>query len=147
MNFARDLGASPADLKKDEEAFSRWFGADAVTDRYQRLHARHEQYAAFLLGRLAAVAGNAVRGICQLDDQMAAWNVLQLESVVKPILVYQGDVRLNLAAFRCLAGVLSALAPEIQELALPDEGNALFPGKPFPRLDLPPRLLRDAHRT
>ena len=51
---------------------------------------------------------------------MAAWNVLQLESVVKPILVYQGDVRLNLAAFRCLAGVLSALAHEIQELAVDD---------------------------
>jgi poly-gamma-glutamate synthase PgsB/CapB len=120
LNFARDLGAPPKELKKDAAAFSRWFGADAVTDRYQRLHARHEQYAAFLLGRLAAVAANAVRGICRPNEQMAFWNLLQLESVVKPILVHEGDVRLKLAAFRCLASVLSAMAAEIQELAVDD---------------------------
>jgi len=120
VNFARDLGATPAELKKDVAAFARWFGADAVIDRYERRHARHEQYAAFLLGRLAALAGNAARELSDTTAQMTFWNLLQLETVVKPILVHDGDARLNLAAFRCLAGVLTAMSPEIQERAVDD---------------------------
>ena len=120
LNFARELGASPKDLKKDAAAFSRWFGPDAVTDRYQRHHARHEQYAAFLLDRLAAIAANAARGVSPASAKFTFWSRLQLESVIKPILVHDGDVRLNLAAFRCLACVLSALSPEIQEAAVDD---------------------------
>jgi hypothetical protein len=120
LNFARDLGATPSDLEKDAAAFARWFGADAVTDRYHRRHSRHEQYMAFLLDRLAAVAANAAQDFRDADDQTAFWNLLNLESVAKPLLVYDGDVRLKLAAFRCLADVLSALSPEIQEQAVDD---------------------------
>ena len=120
LNFARDLGATPAELKKDAAAFSRWFGADAITDRYHRRHSRYEQYAAFLLDRLAAIAADVARGIPQATEQMVFWKQLQLERVVKPLLVHDGDTRLKLAAFRCLAGAVSALAPEIQETAVND---------------------------
>jgi gamma-polyglutamate synthase len=119
LNFVRDLGATAAELEKDAAAFSRWFGADAITDRYHRRHARHEQYMAFLLERLAAVAAKLARGI-HTNEQADFWKRLQLEKVVKPLLVHDGDVRLKLAAFRCLAGVLSGLAREIQELAVDD---------------------------
>lgn len=120
LDFAREMGATAADLKKDAAAFSRWFGADAVTDRYHRRHARHEQYAAFLLDRLGAIASQAVRAINLPKAQVAFWNLLQLEGLVKPILVHDGDSRLKLAAFRCLASVLSALSPEVQEEAVND---------------------------
>lgn len=120
LNFARDLGATPAQLERDADAFSRWFGADAVMDRYHRRRARREQYMAFLLDRLAAVAATMARGVGDTREQQAFWKRLALESVVKPLLDRDGDVRLELAAFRCLAGVLAVLDPEIQELAVDD---------------------------
>jgi poly-gamma-glutamate synthase PgsB/CapB len=120
LNFARDLGATPSELEKDAAAFARWFGADAITDRYHRRHGSHEQYAAFLLGRLAAAAAHAVADFTHPGDQRKYWDQLGLEKVVKPILVHDGDVRLNLAAFRCLADVLSALSPAIQERVVDD---------------------------
>src|SRR6185295_16869928 len=95
-------------------------GPDAMTDRYHRRHARHEQYMAFLLDRLSAAAANAARAIHDADGQMSFWKRLKLEGVTKPLLVHDGDVRLKLASFRCLAGVLSALSPEIQELVVDD---------------------------
>jgi gamma-polyglutamate synthase len=120
LNFARDLGATPSELKKDEKAFARWFGADALQDRYTRRHAAHEQYVAFLLGRLGALAGCAGRDFRTRTEQLAFWNRLQLEPLVKPLLAHDGDARLNLAAFKCLTTVLSALDPEIQEGAVDD---------------------------
>jgi len=120
LNFARDLGATPPELKKDEAAFSRWFGVDAVTDRFHRRQARHEQYVTFLLDRLAAIGSHAARSISHPDGRRAFWERLQLERTIKPLLVHDGDPRLNLAAFRCLAGVLSALALENQEVAVDD---------------------------
>ncbi len=120
LKFARDLGATPSELAKDEAAFARWFGVEAVIDRYHRRHARHEQYAAFLLGRLAAIARQKMSGIGHPEDQIALWQELQLETVIKPVLVHDGDARLNLAAFRCLADILSGLAPEIQERVVND---------------------------
>ena len=118
LNFARDLGATPAELKADEAAFARWFGPDALRDRYVRRHARHEQQLAFLLGRLGAVAATVGRRLANIEEQTAFWNSLKLESVVKPLLVHDGDPRLNLAAFRCLATVLSIIGPETQERVL-----------------------------
>jgi poly-gamma-glutamate synthase PgsB/CapB len=120
LDFARELGATPSELKKDKAAFARWFEADAVIDRYHRRHARHEQYTSFLLDRLGAIARQAARNVTEPNAQLAYWQKLELESVVKPLLVHDGDVRLNLAAFRCLATSLTALASEIQELAVDD---------------------------
>src|ERR1041385_6357340 len=96
LNFNRDIGDTPAELKKDAAAFSRWFGADAITDRYNRRHARHEQYLAFLLERVSAVVAHAARGLGDAKKQMDFWKHLQLEPVVKPLLVHEGDVRLKL---------------------------------------------------
>ncbi|MCS7336841.1 MAG: hypothetical protein NZ739_01180 [Verrucomicrobiae bacterium] len=121
LDFARYLGSSPIELRKDAAAFARWFDADAVTDRYYRRHARREQYISFLLGRLGAVAQRVLRNLNRADAQMAFWNALQLEAVVKPLLVHDGDVRVCLAAFKCLATALMALAPELQEIAVDDD--------------------------
>lgn len=121
LDFAGYLGASAAELQKDAAAFSRWFDAEAVTDRYYRRHAQHEQYISFLLGRLGALARSVVRKLNRPDEQMAFWSALQLEGVVKPLLAYDGDVRVNLAAFKCVASVLTALAPELQEIAVDDD--------------------------
>ena len=84
LKFARDLGATPAELAKDEVAFARWFDVDAMTDRYHRRHARHEQYAAFLLGRLAAIARQKMSEIAHPEEQIALWQELQLETARRP---------------------------------------------------------------
>ena len=60
LNFARELGATGRELKKDRAVLARWFGADVMRDRYQRRHSRCEQYIAFLLGRLGAGAAGSV---------------------------------------------------------------------------------------
>jgi poly-gamma-glutamate synthase PgsB/CapB len=121
LQFARELGATPAELKKDEAAFARWFGADAVTDRYHRRQAQHEHYTVFLLGRLAAVASRVARTIRHPKGRRTFWMELQLEALIKPLLVQEGDTRLNLAAFRCLAEVLSGLGPRTPEVAVDDK--------------------------
>src|SRR5436189_2066523 len=52
LTFAKGMGASPDELEKDAAAFSRWFAADAIKDRYHRRQSSHEQYLAFLMERL-----------------------------------------------------------------------------------------------
>src|SRR5262245_5631641 len=34
LAYARDLGATPRQLQQDRKAFARWFGHDAMTDRF-----------------------------------------------------------------------------------------------------------------
>jgi poly-gamma-glutamate synthase PgsB/CapB len=120
LSFARELGATPRQLKKDEAAFQRWFGPDAVRDRYRRRHAAHERLAAFLLNRLGAAAAQRIQPVKNSQEQTALWHWLDLETLLQPLLAYEGDTRLNLAAFRCLAQVLATLSPEVQELAIDD---------------------------
>lgn len=114
LEYAKFLGAGHDQLSRDEKAFRRWFGADAVNDRHTRRHARVERHLAFLLQRLGQVGAEF---LSQADRQMplTAWKQLGLEEVAKPLLVHDGDPRVAAASFRCLATALRALPPEAQE--------------------------------
>ncbi|MBI3268606.1 MAG: HEAT repeat domain-containing protein [Planctomycetes bacterium] len=141
LDYARELGASPAQLRGDRRAFRRWFGADAVTDRYARRQAATERRLSFRLermGRLSALcletagktgapeaakqpaagAEAAGKGRAAAADPQTLWLRLDLEEAIHPYLSYDGDPRVRTAALRCLAVALGALPTELRERAL-----------------------------
>ncbi|MGL4554168.1 MAG: hypothetical protein ACRC33_23640 [Gemmataceae bacterium] len=107
LDFARDLGATPAQLRGDREALRRWFGLDAVTDRYLLRRAAAERKLAWCLRRLGALAAQHLRG--EPARPREAWRALELEPAVAPRLRHAGDTRVAVAAFRCLAEAIRAL--------------------------------------
>ncbi len=112
LNFAKQLGAGWWQLRGDKKAFSRWFGQDAMADRYQRLQGMSERRLSFFLKRLSFLA------LLVLNEDGKAvewWQQLALEKAIQPLLHYNGDNRVRIEAFRCLATVLKTLPEEIQE--------------------------------
>jgi gamma-polyglutamate synthase len=112
LDFAKWLGASRWQLWGDKRAFSRWFGQDAIVDRYRRLQGISERRLSFFskrLGYLAAIV------LSEEGREVELWQLLQLEKVIKPLLHYTGDSRVRLEAFRCLAKTLKQLPAEIQQ--------------------------------
>ena len=117
LEYSRWMGASEADIELDRKAFARWFGTDAMADRFLRRHTERERRIAFSLDRLGSIAalqlesGGAAIGFRKL------WLAMDVESCVKPLLAHDGDPRVAIAAFRCLTTALSALPPDEQEQA------------------------------
>ncbi|MFQ5643141.1 MAG: hypothetical protein ACE5FQ_05505 [Thiogranum sp.] len=115
LDFARTLGADPATLKADRAAFARWFGHDAVTDRFHRRHGEKEQHAAFCLGRIGALTEHLI-GITEDDAlRVRLFRSLRLDTRIEPILAYDGDSRVRIKAFTCLAAALRGLPTEARE--------------------------------
>lgn len=108
LDFARDLGATEKQLRGDRAAFARWFGPDAVTERRARRQAEAERALAVCLGRLGAVAAEALQA-------GYPWHRLGVADAVRPLLTHPGDERVVSAAFRCLATALHALPAETAE--------------------------------
>ena len=58
LDYAEELGATRRQLRQDALAFKRWFGHDAVSDRYQHRYLETERYLSFVLqclGRMSAL--------------------------------------------------------------------------------------------
>ena len=113
LDFSKDLGATQRQLRGDKRAFSRWFGADAITERYQKQIAALERKIAFSLDRLGAITAH----LLQIEEAGAGhdnivWRKINMESSLKPFLDYDGDQRVRIEAFRCLAKVLKGMPEE-----------------------------------
>jgi poly-gamma-glutamate synthase PgsB/CapB len=115
LDYAQDLGAGKRQLASDRRAFSRWFGHDAVTDRYSRRHAGAERKIAMCLQRLGALAAFVLSHDGPTVGYRQLWTRLDLETLSKSLLTYDGDVRVRIEAFRCLSTALQALPSELQE--------------------------------
>ncbi len=114
LAYARELGATRNQLRKDEKAFKRWFGHDAVSERYQHKYLETERYLSFklqLLGRMSAL-------VLSVDGKtlgyQVLWQRLALEPVLKPLLDYSGDKRVVASAFNALTVALRALPVALQ---------------------------------
>ena len=118
LEFARDLGRTRRRLKGDKRAFSRWFGSDAVTERYLRQVADAERKIVFTLKRLAYVGGALIKSHGDRVGHRKLWRRLHMEKMAGLLLPYGGDSRIRIEAFRCLAQTLSALPEEIREGSL-----------------------------
>lgn len=125
LKFAKDLGASTKQLAGDQRAFKRWFGQDAVVERYQRRLVETERKVTFCLGRLGTWSNHLLCDNHQLDNQYSMWRRLDLETLLKPLLAYDGDSRVRIAAFQCLAQAIKGLPQADQEGAV-SEGTLQY---------------------
>ncbi len=114
IDFAQTLGAKKQQLQGDQKAFSRWFGQDAMIERYQRRQSMSERKLAFCLQRINVLMGIV---LSEMDSEMDIdlWLRLDLENRIEPLLHDKRDSRTRLEAFRCLATALKKLPVQIQE--------------------------------
>jgi len=118
LAYAAELGAGETSLRGDSRAFRRWFGADAIADRYRRQLSLAERALVCRLERLGAMAA---RHLAEVDDGEAAWRDLGLEAAVQESLFYRGNVSIRESAFACLATALRALPGAVHERAISQE--------------------------
>ena len=117
LDYARELNASPAQLRGDARAFRRWFGPDAVQDRARVRTCEAEQMIVFMLQSAGRIAAMHLRNN---PDQQAAWTALALEAGVESLLGWDGDARVRAAAFHALSNALKVTAPEVATHAVRD---------------------------
>ncbi|HVR74430.1 MAG TPA: hypothetical protein VMT52_08870 [Planctomycetota bacterium] len=125
LKFAADLGASPSRVRGDSKAFSRWFGHDAITERYGRRYNLDERKVTLYLDRLGVLAESILAAEPRGRGLKAAWQRLDLEQTLKKFFAYDGDSRVSIAAFRLLSRALRALPAETQERSV-DEKTLQF---------------------
>jgi poly-gamma-glutamate synthase PgsB/CapB len=115
MEYARELGASSRQLRGDKKAFSRWFGHDAVSERYHRRYLETERYLSFVLQCLGRMAALAIHENGSTIGYLRFWQRLAIEPVIEPLLIYEGDQRVLAAAFHTLTETLGAMPIELQQ--------------------------------
>ena len=118
IEYAESLGANAAQIRGDWNAFARWFGHDAVTDRYARRHSELERRLMFSLGRVGVLAAAAVHEMASTEAALDLWRRIEIEATVKGPLAYDGDSRVVSAAFRSLSTALQAMPESVQELCI-----------------------------
>lgn len=132
LDYARDLGASGRQLADDERAFKRWFGVDALNDRYRHQLSLLERRLTVLLKRLGVIAARCLAAEPAQAGKL--WPRLELEEGLGDCLFYVGNTHIREAAFNALAHALQALSPAQQEEALSPQSvqfiyrTALEPG-------------------
>ncbi len=112
LDFARELGAGEKSLKKDKAAFSRWFGPDAVTDRYNKRVSAFHRKAAFCLDRLGVLLSMLLR---ESDSPLQIWRRIKIERAVMPMIEYEDDTRVRIQAFKCFSRALEQVPGEFQK--------------------------------
>ncbi len=121
LGLALALGASRRELQGDRRAFQRWFGYDAVSERYHRRISRFDRRLVFALGRLAALAAFALSEMPGGPEAVQLWRRMELEALVRPLFTFVGNTAVRIAAFRCLSAALTALPAGVRERALSDQ--------------------------
>jgi len=117
LEFAKTLGADKSQLREDKKAFNRWFGHDAITDRFQQKIAELEKYQSLVLERLGVICRDYLGGVYEtrippqeLDKRafnLDEWKPLELEETILPGFIYSGDGRVRINAFKCLSLAIS----------------------------------------
>jgi hypothetical protein len=110
LEFAKRLGSRGIALREDRRALSRWFGYDAVVERFGRREQIAEQRIGFLIERFGSVASAVMRQAAP-NDALPLFRSFQIESLATPLLAHIGDERVRIEAFRCLSRCLTALPP------------------------------------
>lgn len=111
LDMAEKLGADPQKLKGDRKALSRWFGYEAILDRYHHRLAEQETSIVFNLDRLDMTIARTMRSVDSAKQKEDMWQRLALESVTRSLFNYVGDTRVRIAAFHCMSVGLRELKP------------------------------------
>ena len=118
LEFAAKLGSNKKQLKKDRQAFKRWFGADTVLERCKRQIAEREYLIVDMLERVGAICGLSLSHDHQHLDKQQCWERIKLEELIRRLLMYNGDHRVRIAAFRCLSQAIKALPKALRNTIL-----------------------------
>ncbi|MEW8027253.1 MAG: HEAT repeat domain-containing protein, partial [Candidatus Thiodiazotropha sp.] len=118
LGYAKRLGATHRQVNKDRKAFARWFGYDAMAERYERRYRKAEQELVVTLGRLGVIAAHYIECFSAAEQSIVSWRQLQLEKLLRSLLAYDGDPRVRIAAFESLAASVSSLPHNLQEKAV-----------------------------
>ena len=117
LNFSAELGADKKTLIQDKKAFSRWFGRDAINERYQSILFEKQRCLTFYLDRLGSLFSNIIPKQDKLD---LFWHRFRVEETLRPLLAFDGDERVRLAGFKCLSRAVSALPVELHNNLVSD---------------------------
>ncbi|MFY0641075.1 MAG: hypothetical protein JXR16_08520 [Bermanella sp.] len=101
MTFLEFMKYSKRHIHKDYKAKKRWFGNDAIKDRYQNKIAELENSLCFLLQKL----GRLIKGIGVAQSKSDTQNILSalnLEDNLTPLMKYEADERVAYEATSCL---------------------------------------------
>jgi poly-gamma-glutamate synthase PgsB/CapB len=120
LRYAKRLGADSSQLNRDRKAFTRWFGYDAMAERFERRYRKAEQELVIVLGRLGVTAQHYIECFTTAEQSINSWRQLQLERLLQPLLVYDGDPRVRIAALECLAASVGSLPHFQKEKAVND---------------------------
>ena len=126
IEFAKYLGSSGAGLRGDRKALRRWFGHDAITERYVVRCNRVERLMTFVLERLGAAARGALEELDEGFERLELWKSLSLEKTLKGLLSYDGDCRVPTAAIRGLRTALESVPPASRGEAVDDATVQFF---------------------
>lgn len=118
LEYVQDLGANPRQLLGDKRAFKRWFGHDAVLDRYHKRHLALERDISFTLRCLRDIGILLLQEEGEISGYQHLWTRLGLEENLTPLLSYSGDNRVVVEAFQCLSGVLQAMPRALQHIKI-----------------------------
>jgi hypothetical protein len=118
LDYARTLGATPKSLRADRQAFQRWFGPDALADRYRRIYGESERRIVFHLDRLSTFVIRLLQQTPEAEACRKQWQALGLEALIEPILKHDGDPRVVAGAFRCLSRAIQTLPTTLGEIAV-----------------------------
>lgn len=125
LRFATRLGASPGQLRADKEAFERWFGFDAIMERYHRRYAESEQWQEFVLRNLGCLAVRLLTAAQNGTARAGIWKHLGLNEIYEPLCVSKPNFRVVMAAHEALLTAVKALTDVPQESVLL-EANVLL---------------------
>lgn len=110
--FLQYLGCSKRQIKRDKAAKQRWFGNDAIKDRYQNKAAEYEYRLCFLLQRLGQLIQLYGQTYSSQETEVIL-KALGLQTQLMPLLRYEGDERVAVQAMACLRVAFDHLGDDI----------------------------------
>ncbi|MBV1931634.1 MAG: hypothetical protein KUG71_07945, partial [Porticoccaceae bacterium] len=109
LKFCKVLGANAKQLRADKKALNRWFDVDAVTERSLRLQHDEEVQLSFVVSRLPVFMSVLMTGDGEAE-KLVSWQRFQFDKVLMPLLLYKGDERVRVAAFKALSQLILPLS-------------------------------------
>jgi len=91
LDYAERFGS--LNLNSDRKALKRFLDDGAISDRYKKRVSKLEYKIAFYLERIGKISYNIFELDLPKESYFELWNSLEVEKILIPLLIYQGDFR------------------------------------------------------
>lgn len=112
LRSSRMLGYQMQHLNEDKKALDRWFGDDALMDRYRKRVSFCIRELLILLEQVGKVLG------FYLKERPEFWKKSKFEIYLEPYLTYIPDVRIRISSFKALVRAIQGLPEDRREKSL-----------------------------